>query len=59
MKYKLSLALGLAIGTLIYDLVKFSFSIAAVDWYRVAFMFVFAFIVLLLIPRKFLSLIKV
>lgn len=55
MKYKLSLALGLAIGVLIYDLVKFSFSFAAVDWYRGVFMFVFTFVVLLFVPGRFLS----
>jgi hypothetical protein len=53
MMLKLAFALGLAIGTAIYQAIRYG--VGDIDWTKVAFTFVFGLVVALLIPRRFLG----
>ena len=53
MQLKLGFALGLALGTAMYQAIRYG--VDGIDWPKVAFTFIFALIVALLIPRRFLE----
>ncbi len=50
MKYNIQVSLGVAVGSLLYD-VLFSSNLT-IDFYKAIFMFIFVFIVLSLISKK-------
>jgi|GEM_PF-2329880 len=53
MKTKMTLALGIALGSGLYDLL--SKGIRGIDFYEVGFTFIFGALCLLLVPDRFLT----
>lgn len=53
MKEKLSLSFGMALGTLLYDLIVHGFD--QIDWYKGVFIFVFFLILTSIFPKLFLK----
>ena len=53
MKAKLSFSLGMALGTLLYDLLAHGFD--QIDWYKGGFVFIFSLILTSIFPKLFLK----
>jgi hypothetical protein len=53
MRLKVTFALGLGLGTALYQAIRYG--VDNIDWPRVAFIFALGFVVALLLPRRFLE----
>ena len=53
MRTKIGIALGIMIGLVIYDF--FKLGMEGMDWFRPPFVAVVAFVILLLVPNKYLE----